>query len=211
MKGRRKRPIPKKPNGRGFPRIKRSFGYVGGVYVGSINVSSGTNEPITYNRLHEMLDDLADRGESAILLRIRDGGAHAGKSATNGPANRHYEILEVFRSWRNNRHIPNIIGWRDRVILSTLREKLIAASGVHFRGGLAVEFCEAINSKGQPLLQLADLYAGSINRIINRAKTSENPKNVFADFLLDRIRQNAVERFERMDLGDGDSEVHLSL
>jgi hypothetical protein len=102
---------------------------------------------------------------------------------------------------------------RDQVIVSKLRDRLVAASGVHFRGALQVELCEAINSKGQPLLQLADLYTGSLNRISNRERSTEHPKDRFADFLLDRVGSlGLAEHAERINFGeDGDSEVSLAL
>ncbi len=99
--------LPKKPNGRGYPRIKRSYGIVGGVFVGQINVSSGTDNPKEYQNLVAMLDLLYERGEGAVLARIRDSVKRGNQ---NRPAGRHYEIQEVYRLLKAKKHIPNILG-----------------------------------------------------------------------------------------------------
>lgn len=102
---------------------------------------------------------------------------------------------------------------RDLLILARLRESLAGASGVHFGGQLAIDACEALNSTHHPLLQLADLYTGSINRTLSRDRTSTKPKDVFADHLLERVRGlPGDELAQRMTVGaEGDAEVCLRL
>lgn len=111
MARKHERTVPKKPNGRGFPRVKRSCGMVAGEWVGQINVSSGTDNPKLFHQLHLMLDDLYQRGESGVLVRIRDSVKIAKGGSTTGSGARHYEILEVYRNWKSNRDVPNIPGW----------------------------------------------------------------------------------------------------
>lgn len=128
----RKRPMPKRPNGRGTPRIKRAFGVVNGEFVGTINVSSGTNDPTTYHRLHSMLDDLAERGDTDTLIRIRDNGRHgAARKEGLKKGGRHHEILEVLRSWRHDRPIETIPGWRplEEIMPEWLAHAQTRASG----------------------------------------------------------------------------------
>ena len=103
----RRHRMPKRPNGRGFPRIKRSFGTVGGIWVGQINVSSGTTDPDEYDRLVEMLERLAHWGQGALLVRIRDSARR--DSLTRKPG-RTYEIKEVYRDYLEHRRTPAIIG-----------------------------------------------------------------------------------------------------
>lgn len=133
MKWRRQRPIPKRPNGRGFPRIKRSFGAVNGEFVGQINVSSGTNDPATYHRIHTMLDDLAERGDAETLVRIRNNGRQGDAwGAQRVVGTRHYEVLEVLREWKGNRHVPTITGWRplEQTMMEWLEKRARTASSV---------------------------------------------------------------------------------
>jgi len=68
-----------------------------------------------------------------------------------------------------------------------------------------------MNSQSQPLLQLADLYTGSINRTRSRVRSTDQPKDTFADFFLQRVRGlGGANREERMAVGDeGDVEVQL--
>jgi hypothetical protein len=102
---------------------------------------------------------------------------------------------------------------RDVIALAKLKESLTTASATHFGGGLLVEVCEALNSKDQPLLQLADLYTGSLNRALVRQQSSARAKDVFADRLLDRIRQLGGPEFREAAAVDavGDMEVHIAL
>lgn len=102
---------------------------------------------------------------------------------------------------------------RDLLILAKLRESLTLASGAHFDGQFCVETCEALPSKHHALLQLADLYTGSINRSLVRAHTTDRPKDVLADYLLDRVRGLAgTERTAQVTVDAlGDVEVQLRL
>jgi hypothetical protein len=68
---------------------------------------------------------------------------------------------------------------------------------------------EAIDSRTQILIQLADLYAGSINRVLARQQTSQNPKDVFADHLLARVRNPGGE--ERFGVRDQEQDFEVAL
>lgn len=100
---------------------------------------------------------------------------------------------------------------RDLITMAKLRDMLSTASAAYFDGGLSVEMCEPLNSKSQPLLQLADLYTGSINRTLSRTRTTHRPKDVFADYLLQRVRGPVgTEGPERIEVAqEGDVEVQL--
>jgi hypothetical protein len=100
---------------------------------------------------------------------------------------------------------------RDRLMLARLCESLTAASAVHFDGRLKVEECESVPSEDQPLMQLADLYTGSINRVLGRQGATDKPKDRFADYLLARVLgSGTVERSDNIASGGvGDMTVHL--
>jgi integrase len=181
MDGRRyERAIPKKPNGRGYPRIKRSFGVVRGVHVGRINVSAGTDDKKTYRRLHQMLDDLAERGESEVLIRIRDSVVRTGGSSTSPrPSNRHHEILEIYRSWKNNRHIANITGWRP--LADSMSEWLDSARTVS-SGPLSPRTRKSYRCNIAQLLKFAD------------GKGGYPPTDAQLPELLEEYREHCFER-----------------
>lgn len=103
---------------------------------------------------------------------------------------------------------------RDRVVLARLESRLAQASLIQFDGQLEVRELVAIDSESQPLLQLADLYASSLNRVQARASSStSNPKDVLADHLLAKIDALSGDSIHEVLSGTeaGDLHVHLRL
>lgn len=97
---------------------------------------------------------------------------------------------------------------RDALLMARMRTALLTASATEFNGELRVEVLEPVRSDGQPLIQIADLYTASVNRVLARAATSAKAKDVFADYFLGRVRgPTAVTATEQV----GDMEVHLRL
>jgi hypothetical protein len=102
---------------------------------------------------------------------------------------------------------------RDAIAVAKLRDRLVSAAASQFDERLLVEAVEALDSRTQPLLQLADLYVGSINRVLARKKSTGNGKDTVADYLLDRIEAlGGPEILEQhSDEEAGDPLVHLTL
>jgi hypothetical protein len=75
----------------------------------------------------------------------------------------------------------------DKIFLARLKEELRAARTNRFDGRLVVEECEAIDSRGQVLIQVADLYTSSINRVLHAEGDRTRPKDQFADYLLSAL------------------------
>jgi hypothetical protein len=103
----------------------------------------------------------------------------------------------------------------DRLFLSRLREQLVATSSHEFAGQLTVEALEAVDSRDQPLVQLADLYTSSVNRVLARMESSNKPKDVLADFVLSRVATLAgIDRdiaLTGIEEGESDMHVHIRL
>ncbi len=100
----------------------------------------------------------------------------------------------------------------DRILLSRLAERLTHASSLHFEDRLKVRSLESVDSRSQPLLQLADLYTSSLNRTFARsASNPTNPKDVFADFFLDRIAALAGATTDAVLSGEADGDLHIHL
>jgi hypothetical protein len=55
----------------------------------------------------------------------------------------------------------------DKLVLADLSDRLKNAAAGQFAGKLIVDVVEAANSKGNDLLQVADLFVASLNRVIN--------------------------------------------
>jgi hypothetical protein len=76
---------------------------------------------------------------------------------------------------------------RDKLFLAGLEDRLRSASEGQFGGQLTVDEFEALDSAGQILIQVADLYTSSINRVLNAEGARQGAKDVFADHLLGRL------------------------
>lgn len=77
----------------------------------------------------------------------------------------------------------------DRLVLAELRDRLKNAAVVQFAGELVVDVLEAADSKGNDLLQIADLFTASINRMINPPDPpprTPGPKDDLARYVVTR-------------------------
>jgi hypothetical protein len=76
----------------------------------------------------------------------------------------------------------------DKAVLLDLRDRLANAAAARFDGRLDIDEMEAVDSKGNELIQATDLYTGAINRTLNTP--GNGPKDDFARWLLGARRQN---------------------
>lgn len=96
----------------------------------------------------------------------------------------------------------------DKLLLSEVRERLESSSKLHFNGELLIDFLRADDSKQQPFLQLADLFASSINRIYNQVGNSFSAKDDFAQYFLNAfgVTMNLSQVYKESDIS-----FHISL
>ena len=97
---------------------------------------------------------------------------------------------------------------QDKIMLAGLRERVDLAGRNTFEGQLSTEEFESLESKNAVLVQLADLYAGSLNRVLNMPAGGTGPKDDFARRLLSMLGtphgpQKAVRA--------GDMSAHIAL
>lgn len=97
---------------------------------------------------------------------------------------------------------------RDKLMLANLKDRLLQAGKTQFEGKLDMNLFEAINSEKQPLIQMADLFTSSNNRILNATGTRNGPKDQFADYLLRKLNMPAGPTAEER---AHDMTVHLKL
>ena len=96
----------------------------------------------------------------------------------------------------------------DRVRLANLDDRLRQAAKTRFNEEVIVDGVEAGESKTNLMLQVADLLAGSVNRIVNRSGVGATPKDEFAEYLLRALGVDfALPQNEAM----GDMSVYISL
>lgn len=72
----------------------------------------------------------------------------------------------------------------DRLHLAELRQELATKIRQHFGADATLHGLDAVDSKSNLLIQLADLYTGSVNRVLNPAGEGRNHKDELADFIL---------------------------
>jgi hypothetical protein len=75
----------------------------------------------------------------------------------------------------------------DKLFLAALKEQVIAASAARFNNQLGTEEFIAVDSKRKTMVQVADLYTSSINRVLNAEGPRTGPKDEFADYLLKQL------------------------
>lgn len=96
----------------------------------------------------------------------------------------------------------------DKLLLADIDDKLKQASKTRFEEKLYVDHLEAVNSKALDLIQLADLFTSSINRVLNVQSEQEGPKDEFAKHFLGGLGMpHGITKEETL----GDMTVHISL
>jgi hypothetical protein len=70
----------------------------------------------------------------------------------------------------------------DALRLPDFERRLTARCREYFRDAVRVDSIMTANSNESPLLQLADLFSGSVSRVVNKAGESTNHKDEFAGF-----------------------------
>lgn len=91
----------------------------------------------------------------------------------------------------------------DRLLLADIGDRLTA----RFQDQLPIDVLKAVPSRGADLVQISDLFTGSVNRVTNRPSTppaSPNAKDRFADYLLGIVGWTAQA-------GEGDMAVSVAI
>jgi hypothetical protein len=101
----------------------------------------------------------------------------------------------------------------DKLCLAEVEQHLEHASLARFEKQLAIQRMTAVPSETSAFVQLADLYAGSLQRVALREGGGSNHKDEFADFLLSQVaRMAGVSLTDMIQLGEaGDLSVQFHL
>jgi len=75
----------------------------------------------------------------------------------------------------------------DQLLIANLDDRLRQVAKSRFDEKLIIDRVSSVDSKHNLLLQIADLFTGSINRIMNLAGTTRNHKDEFAEYFLNRF------------------------
>ncbi len=97
---------------------------------------------------------------------------------------------------------------KDKLMVANLKDRLKQASQNTFDNNLRIDEIYTVDSKTNAILQIADLFAGSANRVLNRPGTTLNHKDELAEYILKPLGLNlGMPRNEVV----GDMTVHISL
>lgn len=105
--------------------------------------------------------------------------------------------------WKDSEEVGS-----DKLMLEEIKTRLREVSSSVFDNKLFPDEFVAVDSKDLVLIQLADLFTSSVNRLLNSTGKREHPKDEFAEkFLAMFGMTNTTERFESL----GDCALHSSL
>ena len=77
---------------------------------------------------------------------------------------------------------------QDRVMLAAIHQRIVESAASRFEGQLYPEDTfSSITSDGSPLIQIADLFAASLNRKMNEANEVASAKSEFATYFLEAV------------------------
>ncbi|MBV6401324.1 MAG: hypothetical protein CNIPEHKO_01623 [Anaerolineales bacterium] len=96
----------------------------------------------------------------------------------------------------------------DKLLVENLKDRLSQSAQTHFENKLMLDQVYTVDSKKNILLQIADMFTGSVNRVLNRAGTSHNHKDELADYFLNRFGIS-LQLPENDKVGD--ISIHVSL
>lgn len=96
----------------------------------------------------------------------------------------------------------------DKLLVANLNDRLGQAAQTHFEKKLVLDQVHTVDSKKNTLLQIADVFTGSVNRILNRAGATRNHKDELAEYFLSRFNIN-LQLPENDKVGD--ISVHITL
>jgi hypothetical protein len=96
----------------------------------------------------------------------------------------------------------------DRLTIATLKDRLLQASITLFDKDLHIDHFEALDSKRITALQIADLFAGSINRVLNKPSPSRNHKDDLAEHFLEGLN---IKLGQEPSDQIGDLAIHISI
>jgi hypothetical protein len=96
---------------------------------------------------------------------------------------------------------------RDKLFLAELRQRIRDVGTTQFDGKLTAEEFTPTDSKGKTLIQVADLYTSSINRVLN-GEAKDGAKDKFARHFL---KQLGLPDGPSTEENAGDMTIHVSL
>jgi hypothetical protein len=112
-------------------------------------------------------------------------------------------LPRILQVWKDSEEVG-----ADKILMATLADKMKQAAVSVYGNKLVVETFVAMDSKSSVFLQVADIMASSMNRILCRAGEARNHKDELADYLVGRLGISVTPDLE---IHVGDLAVHIKL
>lgn len=96
----------------------------------------------------------------------------------------------------------------DKLLMTNLADKMHHSAASVYDNKLVVKDFHAVDSKGNVFLQMADIMAGSANRVLSRSGEAHTYKDELAEYLLSRLGVRAAADLEVI---SGDLALHIKL
>jgi hypothetical protein len=84
----------------------------------------------------------------------------------------------------------------DKLILADLEDRIKVAASTQFQGKLFLDAMQAAHSKGNDLIQIADLFTGSINRVVNPPDpppSTPSAKDELSSYVISRLKISVTD------------------
>jgi hypothetical protein len=112
-------------------------------------------------------------------------------------------LPRILQAWKDSEEVG-----ADRLLMANLADKMRQSAASVYKNRLIVEEFVAMDSKSSVFLQVADIMASSVNRILCRSGEVRNHKDELADYLVERLGISATPD---LDIRVGDLAAHIKL
>lgn len=112
-------------------------------------------------------------------------------------------LPRILQAWKDSEEIG-----ADKLLMANLKEKVRQAAASVYQNKLVVDNFVAMDSKSNIFLQVADIMASSVNRILSRSNEARNHKDDLADHLISRL---GISLTADLEVHIGDIAAHIKL
>jgi len=112
-------------------------------------------------------------------------------------------LPRIIQAWKDSEEVG-----ADKLLMANLEDKMKQAAASVYQNKLVVDNLVAMDSKSNVFLQVADIMASSVNRILSRLGEARNHKDDLADYLVSRL---GISLTADLEVQIGDIAAHIKL
>jgi hypothetical protein len=110
-------------------------------------------------------------------------------------------LPRILQVWKDSEEIG-----ADKLLMANLEDRMKQAAASVYQSKLVVDNFVAMDSKSNVFLQVADVMASSVNRILSRSGEARNHKDDLADYLISRL---GISLTPDLEVQIGDVAAHI--